>query len=136
MLRHRFFRYLEDSMLPMKLGCLLVSAGTLVVIGPFAIARRSFEELRNATLTQAPSMTCVFDRRSSLVGFESIGANAWYEFGMQELVVFLVFGLLLITALNVGCIVLIRRQKRLMSAKSYEMNIMLYKTLTVQMVSS
>ncbi|KAH7714607.1 hypothetical protein AAVH_17999 [Aphelenchoides avenae] len=134
LLRHRLFRYLEDSMLPLKLGCMLVPAGALVIIGPFAMARRSFEELRNATLSQAPFMECVFDQRSSIVGFESVGVNPWYEFCMQELVVFLVFGLLLMTALNVGCFVLIRRQKRMMSTKSYDMNIMLYKTLTVQMV--
>lgn len=122
-------------MLPLKLASFVVALAAIVIIGPLALAHRSPEELRQATLSQSPNMACAFDEIPLVIGFETDVPNFWYNFFIQELVVFLIFGTCLIAALNAVCIWLIQRHRQVMSRRSYEMNVMFYKTLTVQMVS-
>ncbi|KAI1701004.1 serpentine type 7TM GPCR chemoreceptor srh domain-containing protein [Ditylenchus destructor] len=94
-------------------------------------------ELKAATLSKSPAMSALFAVERSIVGFETPSGNGnwWFDFASTALVIVLVFGVVLLIGLNVGCFVLIRKRREMMSRKTYQMNITLYKVLTLQMTT-
>ncbi|KAI1693383.1 serpentine type 7TM GPCR chemoreceptor srh domain-containing protein [Ditylenchus destructor] len=133
---HSILKIFDRPALSLGLSNLVVACGCVCVLTPLVPASRSQEELKAATLSKSPAMSALFAVERSIVGFETPSGNGnwWFDFASTGLVIVLVFGVVLLIGLNIGCFVLIRKRREMMSRKTYQMNITLYKVLTLQMV--
>ncbi|KAI1697297.1 serpentine type 7TM GPCR chemoreceptor srh domain-containing protein [Ditylenchus destructor] len=133
---HSILKIFDRPALSLGLSNLVVACGCVCVLTPLVPASRSQEELKAATLSKSPAMSALFAVERSIVGFETPSGNGnwWFDFASTALVIVLVVGVVLLIGLNIGCFILIRKRREMMSRKIYQMNITLYKVLTLQMV--
>lgn len=107
------------------------------LLTPIIVARTPDDNLRFVIQHKAPKLVEIFQRESSIFGYEKLNCseNIWLLIFLFELFFIITFAIIIIIGLNIFLYYLIKIRSTKKNSKVIKLQIMLYRTLTAQLVS-